>query len=63
MSKDEVVINQDHAEAIKGLPLLVNKKGVQSFLEKINFISGFILDFVGMIRPINFIQNKDQPFK
>lgn len=62
-SKDGVTIDPDHLMAIKELPLPINKKGVQSFIGKINFVSRFISDFVGIIGPITLMLKKDQYFK
>lgn len=63
VSKEGVSIDPDHIKAIKELPLPVNKKGVQSFLGKINFVSRFIPDFVDMVRPIMLMLKKAMHFK
>lgn len=63
VSKEGVSIDLDWVKAIKELPLPVNKKGVQSFLGKVNFVSRFISDFTGIVRPITLMLNKDIHFK
>lgn len=63
VSKEGVSIDPDCVKAIKELPLSVNKKGVQSFLGKINFVSRFIYDFAGMVRLVTFMLKKDLHFK
>lgn len=42
VSKYEVYIDLDYIKPTKELPLPMNKKGVQPFLGKINFVSRFI---------------------
>lgn len=63
VSKEGVSIDPDRVKEIKEVPLPVNKKGVQSFLGKINFVSCFISDFVGMVRPITLMLKKEIHFK
>jgi hypothetical protein len=63
VSKYGVAIDPDKVIVIKDLPLLVNKKGVQSFLGKVNFVSKFMSNFAGMARPITLMLKKDQFFK
>lgn len=63
VSKEGVSINLDQIKALKELPLLVNKKGVQSFLGKVNFVSCFISNFAGMVRPITMMLKKKTHFK
>lgn len=59
VSKEGVSIDPDRFKAIKHLPLPVNKKGVQSFLGKFNFVGRFISDFAGIIRPITLMLKKE----
>lgn len=63
VSKEGVSIDPDQVKAIKDFPLPVNKKGVQSFLGKVNFVSRFISNFAGIIRPITLMLKKDIHFK
>lgn len=63
VSKEGVSIDLNHIKSIKELPLPVNKKGIQSFLGKINFISRFISDFTGIVIPIKIMLKKDLYFK
>lgn len=58
VSKEGVFIDPDRVKAIKDVPLWVNKKGVQFFLGKVNFVSCFIFDFTRIIRPITLILKK-----
>jgi len=51
VSNEGISIDLERVQAIKGLSLPVNKKGVQSFFRKINFINKFISDFFGLVRP------------
>lgn len=61
--KEGVSIDLNHVKAIKEIPLPINKKGVQSFLGKVNFVNRFISNFVGMVRPITLMLKKDTHFK
>lgn len=60
VSKEGISIDPKRVKAIKKLSLPVNKKGLQSFIGKINFMSRFITDFVGLVRPITLMLKKDQ---
>lgn len=46
-------------EQLRSFPFLLIKKGVQSLLGKINFLSKYISNFVGLVRPINLMLKKD----
>jgi len=63
VSKEGVSIDPERVTAIMNLSLPVNKKTVQSFLGKINFVSRFISDFTGLIRPVTLLLKKDLVFK
>lgn len=63
MSKEGVTIDLDRVKSYEELPLPVNKKGIQSFLGKINFVSRLISEFVEMVRPITLMPKKDLHFK
>lgn len=63
VSKDGIAIDSDRVTTIKDFPFLVNKKGVQSFLGKVNFVTKFILDFASLIRKITLMLKKDKIFK
>lgn len=61
--KKGVKIDPSHVESIQRVPLLRNKKGVQLFFGKINFIQRFIPNFVEITKPISNLLKKDQEFK
>lgn len=63
MSKEGVSIDLDRVKAIKELPLPINRKSIQSFLGKVNFVSRFISDFPRMVRPITLMPKKEACFK
>ena len=50
-------------EAIKAIEFPHNKKAMQSFLGKINFVRRFIFDFVQIVKPLQGIIKKDSNFK
>jgi hypothetical protein len=55
-------IDPERLRAIHNLPTLPSKKGIQSFMGKINFVRRFILDFAKMVKPIHNLLRKDEIF-
>jgi hypothetical protein len=55
-------IDPERVRAIQNLPIPSSKKGIQSFMGKINFVRRFILDFARMVKPIHNLLKKDQIF-
>jgi hypothetical protein len=62
-SKDGVKIDPSRVEAIQNIPLPQCKKDIQYFFGKINFIAGFIPNFVEITKPISNLLKKDSIFK
>ena len=56
-------IDPGRVEAIKAIVLLHNKKAMQSFLGKINFVRRFIFDFAEIVKPLQEMIKKDSNFK
>jgi hypothetical protein len=50
-------------KTISQLPRLHNKKSMQSFFGKINFVRNFTLDFTETIKPLQSMIHKDIEFK
>ena len=52
ISPEGITIDPRRIEAIKAIVLPHNKKAMQSFLGKINFVRRFISDFVEIVKPL-----------
>jgi hypothetical protein len=63
VSKEGVKIDSERVEAIKQISFPRNKKEVQSFLGKINFLRRFIPNFVEMVKHITDMLKKDHEVK
>lgn len=58
VSRDGLAKDPKRVEEIISLPLLHDKKGLQSFLGRINFIRRFILDLASMVKPLTIMSKK-----
>ena len=58
-----ITIDLGRVEAIKAIVLPNNKKAMQSFLGKINFVWRFIFDFAEIVNPLQEMIKKDSNFK
>ena len=63
ISLDGISINPGRIEAIKVITPPHNKKAMQSFLGKINFVRRFISDFAEIVKPLQEMIKKDTNFK
>jgi hypothetical protein len=63
VSKEGVNIDPERVEEIKLISLPRNKKEIQSFLGRINFLRRFVPNFVEMVRHITNMLKKDQEVK
>lgn len=63
VSKDGLAIDPKRVEAIVSLPLPSHKKGLQSFLGRINFVRRFIPNLVSMVKPLIAMLKEDMIFK
>jgi hypothetical protein len=63
VSQEGVKVDLERVIAIKRLPLPTNKKEMQSFFGKINFLRRFIPNFAQVVKPLNQLMNKDIWFK
>jgi hypothetical protein len=63
VSKEGVKIDSERVEAIKQISQPRNKKEVQSFLGKINFLRRFVPNFDEMVKHITNMLKKDHEFK
>jgi hypothetical protein len=58
-----VNIDPERVEAIKKISLPRNKKEIQSFLGRINFLRRFVPNFVEMVKHITDMLRKDHEVK
>jgi hypothetical protein len=63
ISQAGIHIDLERIKAIAHIPLPHNKKGMQSFFEKINFVRKFTPDFMKTIKPLQKMIRKDVDFK
>ena len=63
ISLEEITIYPGRIEVIKDIVLPHNKKAMQSFLRKINFVRRFIFDFSKILKPLQEMIKKDFNFK
>ena len=52
ISLEGINIDPGRIEAIKSIVLPHNKKDIQSFLGKINFVRRFVFDFIEIVKPL-----------
>ena len=58
-----IKIDRDRVASIQQIGLPKNKKEIQSFLGKVNFLRRFITNFVEVVKYINSMLNKDNTFQ
>jgi hypothetical protein len=63
ISKGGISVDPSRIEAIDKIPLPKDKKALQSFFGKINFIRRFISNFTEIVKPLNHLLKKDVPFE
>ena len=63
VSKEGMIIDPEHVEAISKIDLPNSHKAMQSFLGKINFVRRFVPNFAQVVKPMQFLVKKDVPFK
>ena len=63
ISPEGITIDLGRIEAIKAIVFPHNKKDMQSFLGKINFMRRFISDFAEIVKPLQEMIKKDFNFK
>ena len=63
ISPEGITIDPGRVEAIKAIVLPHNKKAMQSFLGKINFVRRFISEFSEIVKPLQEMIKKDSNFK
>jgi hypothetical protein len=63
ISPEGITIDLGRIEAIKAIVFPHNKKAMQSFLGKINFVIRFISNFTKIVKPLQEMINKDFNFK
>lgn len=56
-----ITINPDRVSVILSLPPLAHKKGLQSFLGRINFVRRFIIDITNLLKPLTSMLKKNVP--
>ena len=61
--KDGVKIDLERIEAIKYISFPINKKEIEYFLGKINFLCSFIPNFIEIVKPITYMLIKDHEIK
>jgi len=62
-SQGGVSIDPERVQSIKDVRPPINKKSLQSFLGKINFIRRFVPNFVERIKPLSTLLKKDVAFR
>lgn len=62
VSKNGFIIDPERITAILSLPLPAHKKGLQSFLGKINFFRRFIPNIAALLQPLTTMLKKNIPF-
>jgi hypothetical protein len=62
-SQGGVSIDPERVQSIKDVRPPINKKSLQSFLGKINFIRRFVLNFAERIKPLSTLLKKDVTFR
>ena len=63
ISPEGITIDPCRIKAIKAIVLRHNKKAMQSFLGKINFVRRFIFDFIEIVNPLQDMIKKYFNFK
>ena len=63
ISLEEITIDPGRIEPIKAIVLPHNKRVMQSFLGKINFVRRFISDFAEIVKPLQEMIKKYSNFK
>ena len=63
ISPEGITIVPGRIEAIKAIVLPHNKKAIQSFLQKMNFLRRFISEFTKIVKPLQEMIKKDFNFK
>lgn len=63
ISKNGIIVDPDHVKSIAHIPHPSTRKGMQSFLSKINFLRKFILNFAHIVKPLQNMIKKDSVFK
>lgn len=63
ISLEGITIDPRRIEAIKAIVLPHNKKAMQYFVGKINFVRRFISDFAEILKPLQEMIKKDSNFK
>lgn len=62
MSKEGTTIDPERIHAIIELSLPKHKKGLQSFIGRINFVRRFIPNIANLLKPLTTMLKKDVPF-
>ena len=62
ISEKGIKIDPDRMETIQQIGLPINKKEIQSFLGKLNFLSRFITNFAEVLKYINSMLKKENTF-
>lgn len=63
ISKSGIKVDPNRVRTITQIPFPVNKKAMQSFLGKINFVPKFISDYARILKPIQEMVKKDAFYK
>ena len=62
ISKRSIKIDPDEVASIQQIGLPINKKEIQPFLGKVNFLRRFIANFVEVVKYINSMLKRDNTF-
>lgn len=63
LSKEEIIIDPERIETIMRIQTPANKRAMQSFFGKINFVRKFVSGFAETVRPIQLMMKKDAVYR
>lgn len=63
IAKSGIKVNPERVRDITQIPFLVDKKAIQYFLGKINFLRKLIFDYTQIMKPMQEMVKKDELYK
>jgi hypothetical protein len=61
--KEWIYIDLERIKEINEINPPTSKKGFQSFFSKINYVLRFVLDYAGIMKPMNLLLKKEKRFE
>ena len=62
ISNKEISIDEDRVEAINQIPIPHNRKSMQSFKGRVNFVRKFVADFAQIVKPLQVMVKESVQF-